>query len=102
MSSLRLLIATTIATSFSSIQTSRLQKWLDLESASEVSSFVEGLNGWTAEGDVVRIEGNGDNDVKAGVVKEQVELSRTSTFWRDVEIPWTDFAERFNPANIQN
>ncbi|KAH8088011.1 armadillo-type protein [Filobasidium floriforme] len=82
VSSLRLLIATTIASSFSSIQTSRLQKWLDLDSANEVSSFVEGLNGWTVQGDSVKIEGNGDNDVKAGVVKEQVELSRESR-WTD-------------------
>ena len=78
--SLRLLIATTIASSFSSIQTARLQKWLDFASASEVAQFVENLNGWTVQGDSVKIEGNGDNDVKAGVVKEQVELSRK---WSD-------------------
>lgn len=43
---------------------------------------MEGLNGWTVQGDSVKIEGNGDNDVKAGVVKEQVELSRESR-WTD-------------------
>lgn len=43
---------------------------------------MEGLNGWTVQGDSVKIEGNGDNDVKAGVVKEQVELSRESR-WID-------------------
>jgi translation initiation factor 3 subunit K len=75
-SSLRLLIATTIASSFSSIQLSRLQKWLDMPSSEDVQQFVGSLNGWTVEGDSVKIEGNGDNDVKAGVVREQVELSR--------------------------
>jgi len=72
------LIATTIATSFSSIQISRLQKWLDFSSADEAQQFVGGINGWTVEGDSVTIQGNGDNDVKAGVVREQVELNRES------------------------
>jgi len=55
-----------------------LQKWLDFSSADEAQQFVGGINGWTVEGDSVKIQGNGDNDVKAGVVREQVELNRKS------------------------
>lgn len=34
--------------------------------------------GWTVEGDVVVVPKNADNDVKAGVVRENIELSRES------------------------
>jgi ABC-type ATPase with predicted acetyltransferase domain len=49
---------------------------LDFSSTREAQEYVQGINGWTVDGDLVRIQGNGDNDVKAGVVKEQVELNR--------------------------
>ena len=74
ISSLRTLFATSIASSFSRIQTKRLVNWLDL-SEDEVKQWAESAQ-WKVEGDLVEIPGNGDNDVKAGVVKENVELSR--------------------------
>lgn len=74
ISSLRTLFATSIASSFSRIQTKRLVNWLDL-SEDEVKQWAESAQ-WKVEGDLVLIPGNGDNDVKAGVVKENVELSR--------------------------
>jgi translation initiation factor 3 subunit K len=77
-SNLRLLIASTIASSFSSISIARLQRWLDFSSAEEAKAFVEGVNGWKVSGDNVAIEGNGDNDVKPSVIKEHVELKRES------------------------
>ncbi|KAK1925372.1 armadillo-type protein [Papiliotrema laurentii] len=74
ISSLRTLFATSIASSFSRIQTKRLVNWLDL-SEDEVKQWAESAQ-WKVEGDLVEIPGNGDNDVKAGVVKENVELSQ--------------------------
>lgn len=86
-SNLRLLIASTIASSFSSISIARLQRWLDFSSAEEAKAFVEGVNGWKVSGDNVAIEGNGDNDVKPSVIKEHVELKRAS------RLPAADHAE---------
>lgn len=80
-SNLRLLIASTIASSFSSISIARLQRWLDFASADEAKAFVEGVNGWQVSGDNVAIEGNGDNDVKSSVIKEHVELKREYRFF---------------------
>ncbi|KAJ9100523.1 hypothetical protein QFC21_003566 [Naganishia friedmannii] len=77
-SNLRLLIASTIASSFSSISIARLQRWLDFASAEEAKAFVEGINGWQVSGENVAIEGNGDNDVKSSVIKEHVELKQLS------------------------
>jgi hypothetical protein len=51
-----------------------LQKWLNL-SEGEVGQWCESV-GWTVEGGEAVVPKNGDNDVKAGVVKENVELSR--------------------------
>lgn len=78
ISNLRLLIASTIASSFSSISIARLQRWLDFSSADEAKAFVESVNGWKVSGENVAIEGNGDNDVKPSVIKEHVELKRES------------------------
>lgn len=62
-----------------------LQKWLDLPE-NEVGQWCESV-GWKVEGNVAVIPKNGDNDVKAGVVKENVELSRESSY------PHTDCRE---------
>ncbi|KAJ9108266.1 hypothetical protein QFC19_002514 [Naganishia cerealis] len=75
-SNLRLLIASTIASSFSSISIARLQRWLDFASAEDAKAFVEGVNGWKVSGELVAVDGNGDNDVKSSVIKEHVELKR--------------------------
>jgi hypothetical protein len=72
------LIASTIASSFSSISMARLQRWLDFASADEARAFVDGVSGWKVAGENVAIEGNGDNDVKPSVIKEHVELKRES------------------------
>jgi hypothetical protein len=52
-----------------------LSRWLDISSSDELKSWCESI-GWTVEGDAAVVPKNGDNDVKAGVVKENVELSR--------------------------
>lgn len=36
--------------------------------------------GWTVDGESAVVPGNGDNDVKAGVVKENIELGREFPF----------------------
>lgn len=66
--------ASSIAASFRNVKVAQLQRWLNLKDA-EVKQWVES-HGWKINGDVVAIPGNGDNDVKAGVVKEKVELNR--------------------------
>ena len=72
----RHLFATSIASCFRKVNTSHIQEWLDLPQG-EVESWCKNV-GWTVEGGVAVIPTNGDNDVKAGVVKENVELSRES------------------------
>ena len=73
-STLRLLIATSIASCFSRVPVARLSNWVDLPAA-DVPAHCESI-GWKVEGDMAVVPKNGDNDVKAGVVKENVELSR--------------------------
>ncbi|ORX40157.1 armadillo-type protein [Kockovaella imperatae] len=73
-SSLRILIATSIASCFSRVPIARLSNWINL-SSSDLSSWSESI-GWKVEGDVAVVPKNGDNDVKAGVVKESVELNQ--------------------------
>lgn len=51
-----------------------MQRWLHLPE-DDVQGWCAGV-GWTVEGDKAVIPKNGDNDVKAGVVKETVELNR--------------------------
>ena len=74
----RHLFSTSIASSFSRVSLVHLSHWLNLPSA-EVSAWCSSI-GWTVEGDAAVVPKNGDNDVKAGVVKENVELSRELTF----------------------
>ena len=76
ISNFRILIATSIASCFSRVPVLRLSHWLDLPT-NELSGFCGSIE-WTLEGDLAVIPKNGDNDVKAGVVKENVELSRES------------------------
>ena len=70
---IRMLFSTVIASSFSRIHTAQLERWLDLE-GSELSTLCTSM-GWKIEGDVVVIPANGENDVKAGVIRENVKLS---------------------------
>ncbi|KAK4685387.1 translation initiation factor 3 subunit K, partial [Tremellales sp. Uapishka_1] len=74
LTTLRHLFSTSIASTFSSITLARLSRWLNL-SSSEVGEWCKSI-GWSVEGDLAQIPKNGDNDVKAGVVKENVELSQ--------------------------
>lgn len=72
--------ASSIAASFRNVKVAQLQRWLNLKDA-EVKQWAES-HGWTINGDIAAIPGNGDNDVKAGVVKEKVELNRGLTYSR--------------------
>ena len=71
---LRNLFATSVSSCFSKVNLTHLQKWLDLPE-NEVGKWCEAV-GWKVDGSVAVVPKNGDNDVKAGVVKENVELSR--------------------------
>lgn len=66
--------ASSIAASFRNVKVAQLQRWLNLDDGA-VKEWAES-HGWTINGDIASIPGNGDNDVKAGVVKEKVELNR--------------------------
>ncbi|EIW73678.1 eukaryotic translation initiation factor 3 subunit K [Tremella mesenterica] len=71
---LRVRFATSIASSFSRISLIRVQRWLDL-SESDINDWCASVS-WGIEGSDAVIPKNGDNDVKAGVVRENVELSQ--------------------------
>lgn len=75
---LRNLFATSVSSCFSKVNLTHLQKWLDLPE-NEVGKWCEAV-GWKVDGAVAVVPKNGDNDVKAGVVKENVELSRECFF----------------------
>ncbi|WWC88611.1 uncharacterized protein L201_003524 [Kwoniella dendrophila CBS 6074] len=64
-----------ISSCFSSISLNQLSKWLNL-SSSQINQYVTENLGWEVQGDNVKVPKNGDNDVKAGVVKENVQLSQ--------------------------
>ncbi|WOO77326.1 Eukaryotic translation initiation factor 3 subunit K [Vanrija pseudolonga] len=70
----RTLFATSIAASFRRVRLSQLARWLSLKDA-EVAAWAK-TAGWEIDGDVAVVPKNGDNDVKAGVVKENVELKQ--------------------------
>ena len=72
----RHLFATSIASCFRKVNLSHVQEWLDLPQG-EVEGWCKSV-GWSVDGGVAVLPKNGDNDVKAGVVKENVELSRES------------------------
>jgi hypothetical protein len=76
LNTFRFVFATSISSCFSRINLARLGRWLDL-SKEDVVGWCSNV-GWEVEGDNAVVPKNGDNDVKAGVVKENVELSRGS------------------------
>lgn len=71
---LRHQFASSIAASFRRVRLSQLSRWLDLQEK-ELAAWCKEA-GWEIEGDVAVVPKNGDNDVKAGVVKENVQLKR--------------------------
>lgn len=73
---IRVEFAQAIAASFRNVKAAQLGRWLGLKDA-DVPAWVQ-AHGWTLADGTVTIPPNGDNDVKAGVVKEKVELSRES------------------------
>lgn len=74
ISQLQFLFARSVASCFSRVRLAQLARWLDLPEG-EVNGWCESA-GWTVEGEMAVVPGNGDNDVKATVVKEHVELSQ--------------------------
>jgi translation initiation factor 3 subunit K len=76
VSTLQINIARSVSACFQRIKIAQLARWLDL-SAGDIQGWAQKA-GWKVEGELVVIPGNGDNDVKAGVVNEHIELSRKS------------------------
>jgi hypothetical protein len=50
-------------------------------SVSELPSYIEEQPGWSIEGDKVQVPANPDNDVKATVIREDLQLDRESALW---------------------
>ncbi|KAL7423277.1 hypothetical protein Q5752_002577 [Cryptotrichosporon argae] len=69
---LRTNIATSIASCFSRVRLAQLGRWVDLSGA-DVAAYAQSI-GWIVDGDDAVVPKNGDNDVKATVVKETVTL----------------------------
>lgn len=60
---------------FRTIDAKRLASYLDLEK-DELPAFIQKQSGWTMEGDAVHVPANADNDVKASVIREDIQLDR--------------------------
>lgn len=69
--------AASIAASFRRVRLAQLSRWLDIKAADLPAWCKEAQ--WEIDGDVAVVPENGDNNVKAGVVKENVQLKREST-----------------------
>ncbi|KAK8858529.1 eukaryotic translation initiation factor 3 subunit K [Kwoniella newhampshirensis] len=74
LDSLRLIFSISCASCFSRISFVQLSRWLDLPS-NKVGEWCSKI-GWSLEGETAVIPKNGDNDVKAGVVRENVQLNQ--------------------------
>lgn len=70
----RFIFSASIASCFRRISLSQLSRWLDL-SSDKVAEWCSKIE-WRVEGQDAVIPNNGQNDVKAGVVKENVQLGR--------------------------
>ncbi|OCF33429.1 eukaryotic translation initiation factor 3 subunit K [Kwoniella heveanensis CBS 569] len=77
LDTLRAIFSTSAAASFSRISLNQLSRWLDFSSVDETKAWCDKV-GWTVQGEQAEVPKNGDNDVKAGVVKENVQLSQLS------------------------
>ncbi|BEJ17134.1 hypothetical protein CspHIS471_0605350 [Cutaneotrichosporon sp. HIS471] len=74
VSKFRTEFASSIAASFSRVRLTQLSRWLDIKPADVPAWCAEA--GWTVDGEVAVVPENGDNNVKAGVVKENVQLKQ--------------------------
>ncbi|KIR68481.1 eukaryotic translation initiation factor 3 subunit K [Cryptococcus bacillisporus CA1280] len=70
----RFIFSASIASCFRRISLSQLSRWLDL-SSDKVAEWCSQIE-WRVEGQDAVIPNNGQNDVKAGVVKENVQLGQ--------------------------
>jgi hypothetical protein len=68
--------AASIAASFSRVRLAQIARWLDIKPA-DVPAWCKEA-GWSVDGELAGVPENGANNVKAGVVKENVQLKRRS------------------------
>lgn len=75
---------------------------LTLLVASELSAFIAQQPGWSVEADSVRVPANADNDVKASVIREDIQLERE--YGGDMCMGFTDAPRRTDqvPPTIPN
>ncbi|BEI86398.1 hypothetical protein CcaverHIS002_0606850 [Cutaneotrichosporon cavernicola] len=74
LSKFRTEFASSIAASFSRVRLAQLARWLDIKPADVPAWCAEA--GWSVDGELAVVPENGDNNVKAGVVKENVQLKQ--------------------------
>ncbi|UZJ53187.1 hypothetical protein CBS101457_002507 [Exobasidium rhododendri] len=84
--SVRWVALDTVKGAFRTIGKARLAEYLNMP-ASEVASYVEEQAGWTVEGDKVLIPANADNDVKATVIREDLQLDQLTKFLSQAQTP---------------
>lgn len=70
-------MAVVISQSMQSVDKALLEAWLNVKEDS-FDHFVKEVCGWTAEGDVVTIPLNKENEARGTVVRENVKFDRES------------------------
>jgi translation initiation factor 3 subunit K len=87
---IRVRIAQLISQAYREVQTSLLEGWLGLDGEAEVNKFVVETCGWkVAEGGLVEIPKNADNEAKKTEIREDVTMDM---FSRVIKRSWEDSA----------
>jgi translation initiation factor 3 subunit K len=87
---IRVRIAQLISQAYREVQTSLLEGWLGLDGEAEVNKFVVETCGWkVAEGGLVEIPKNADNEAKKTEIREDVTVDM---FSRVIKRSWEDSA----------
>jgi translation initiation factor 3 subunit K len=87
---IRVRVAQLLSQAYREVQTSVLEGWLGLDSEAEVTKFVVETCGWkVADGGVVQIPKNADNEAKKTEIREDVTVDM---FSRVIKRSWEDSA----------
>lgn len=71
---------------FRTISSTRLAEYLNL-SKQELPNFISQYPGWTIEGEQISVPANPDNDVKATVIREDVQVDQLSKLLSQSQTP---------------
>lgn len=76
-----------VKSAFTQISTNRLGSYLDLSSGNELADFMKTQPGWKIEGEKVHVPINADNEVKATVIREDIQLDQLTRFLSQAHTP---------------